>query len=305
VDATDELGSMAGALNSTLDAIEGALIDVRQIAMLLADNATGVARNSDTLSSGAQQQAASLEQTAASLEEITATIKQSASSIQEADQVAASSHSVAEQGGRVVTEAIHAMNGISDSSRRIADIITTIDEIALQTNLLALNASVEAARAGEQGRGFAVVAGEVGNLAQRSAAAAKEVKVLIHDSLERIRAGHALVGESGKALADIILAVKQVSHLVTEIASGAREQSVGVDQVNQAVAQMDQITQSSAGQTDALAHTAGQLADSAAQLKGLLLRFQLRGQRDQRLPPPLPAANENDELPLSLAAGDD
>jgi methyl-accepting chemotaxis protein len=168
------------------------------------------------------------------------------------------------------------MEGITTASRRIGDIITTIDEIALQTNLLALNAAVEAARAGEQGRGFAVVASEVGNLAQRSASAAKEVKTLIRDSLERIDTGHTLVGESGRALSDIIVAVKQVTEIVAQIASGSREQSLGVEQVNQAIAQMDQVTQASAGQTDDLAHTAAQLAASASHLTGLLSRFQLR-----------------------------
>jgi methyl-accepting chemotaxis protein len=187
-----------------------------------------------------------------------------------------SSRDVAERGGSVVTGAISAMDEITKSSRRIGDIITTIDEIALQTNLLALNAAVEAARAGEQGRGFAVVAAEVGNLAQRSAAAAKEVKTLIQDSLERIDAGHELVGESGRALSDIILSVKKVTDIVGEIASASREQSIGVDQVNQAVSQMDQVTQSNAAQTEELSHTAADLSGNAERLRNLLAGFTLR-----------------------------
>jgi methyl-accepting chemotaxis protein len=274
----DELGEIAQQLNHTLDAIERVFAEVRHVAHTLADAAARLASNSDQLSHGAQQQAASLEETAASLEEITATVKQSAGNAQQANTVALGSRDVAERGGGVVAQAISAMDEITKASRRIGDIITTIDEIALQTNLLALNAAVEAARAGEQGRGFAVVASEVGNLAQRSAAAAKEVKTLIQDSLERIQAGHQLVGESGRALNDIIVSVKKVTDIVGEIAEAAREQSIGVDQVNQAVSQMDQVTQNSAGQTDQLSHTAQGLAESASHLKKLMLRFRLNGE---------------------------
>jgi methyl-accepting chemotaxis protein len=271
----DELGRMAGQLNLTLEEIDRVFAEVRNVAITLAEAAAKLAHSSDQISHGAQQQAASLEETAASLEEITATVKQSAGNAQQADQVAVSSRDTAERGGSVVAGAISAMDEITKASRRIGDIITTIDEIALQTNLLALNAAVEAARAGEQGRGFAVVASEVGNLAQRSAAAAKEVKTLIQDSLERIQAGHQLVGESGRALNDIILSVKKVTEIVGEIASAAKEQSVGVDQVNQAVSEMDQVTQSNAAQTDQLSHTAQSLSESAAHLTQLLTRFRL------------------------------
>ncbi|MET0389278.1 MAG: methyl-accepting chemotaxis protein [Polyangiales bacterium] len=275
IDAQDELGRMATQLNATLEAIERVFGEVRSVAGSLAEAASKLAQSSDSISQGAQQQAASLEETAASLEEITATVKQSAGNAQQADTVAVGSRDVAERGGSVVAGAISAMDEITKASRRIGDIITTIDEIALQTNLLALNAAVEAARAGEQGRGFAVVASEVGNLAQRSAAAAKEVKSLIQDSLERIQAGHQLVGESGRALNDIIVSVKKVTDIVGEIASAAREQSIGVDQVNQAVSQMDQVTQSNAAQTDQLSHTAQGLAENAEQLTKLLTRFRL------------------------------
>jgi len=281
VSSQDELGQMAQQLNLTVESIERVLGEVRTVSSALADAAGSLAASSDQISQGAQQQAASLEETAASLEEITATVKQSAGNAQQADQVAVGSRDVAERGGSVVAGAISAMDEITKASRRIGDIITTIDEIALQTNLLALNAAVEAARAGEQGRGFAVVASEVGNLAQRSAAAAKEVKTLIQDSLERIQAGHELVGESGRALNDIIVSVKKVTGIVGEIASAAREQSIGVDHVNQAVSQMDQVTQSNAAQTDQLSHTAQGLAEHAEHLKQLLLRFQLSGPNER------------------------
>jgi methyl-accepting chemotaxis protein len=273
--STDEIGQMAKQLNATVESIERVFAEVRSVASAVADAAGNLAQSSDQISHGAQQQAASLEETAASLEEITATVKQSAGNAQQADQVAVGSRDVAERGGSVVAGAISAMDEITKASRRIGDIITTIDEIALQTNLLALNAAVEAARAGEQGRGFAVVASEVGNLAQRSAAAAKEVKALIQDSLERIHAGHELVGESGRALNDIIVSVKKVTDIVGEIASASREQSLGVDQVNQAVSQMDQVTQNNAAQTDQLTHTAQGLADHAEHLRKLLMRFRL------------------------------
>jgi methyl-accepting chemotaxis protein len=312
VDASDEIGQMAHRLNESLEAIEAAFQQVRRVAVALAEAAPQLASSSDQISNGAQQQAASLEETAASLEEITAAVKQSAGNAQQASQLALSSRDVAEKGGEVVTDAVRAMNEIMKSSRRIGDIITTIDEVALQTNLLALNAAVEAARAGELGRGFAVVAAEVGNLAQRSAAAAKEVKTLIQDSLQRVEAGHSLVDQSGKSLHEIIHSVKKVTDVVGEIAAAAREQSVGVDQVNQAVSQMDQVTQTNAAQTQELTRTAEHLADSARRLRELVERFQLgdvgddafAGSRKRGAPPKLERVakrrspdNDNDASP--------
>lgn len=271
----DEIGAMAEALNMAFEAVQEALTRVQVVASTLASTANDLSGSAEQISSGAQQQASSLEETAASLEEITATVRQSAGNAQQASQLAEQSRDVATQGGSVVGEAVTAMEEVTRASRRIGDIITTIDEIALQTNLLALNAAVEAARAGEQGRGFAVVAAEVGSLAQRSAAAAKEVKNLIEDTLERVSNGHALVGRSGQALGEIITSVKRVTDIVGEIASAAREQSAGVEQVNQAVTQMDQVTQSNAAQTDALSQTAGSLASAASELQDLVGRFQL------------------------------
>ncbi len=275
--AKDEIGEMAMALNAAFDSVHEALTRVQTVASNLASTATDLSGSAEEISAGAQQQASSLEETAASLEQITATVRQSAGNAQQASQLAEQSRDVATQGGNVVSEAVTAMEEVTRSSRRIGDIITTIDEIALQTNLLALNAAVEAARAGEQGRGFAVVAAEVGSLAQRSAAAAKEVKNLIEDTLERVSNGHTLVGRSGQALGEIITSVKRVTDIVGEIASASREQSAGVEQVNQAVTQMDQVTQGNAAQTDALSQTAASLASAASELHQLVGKFQLRG----------------------------
>lgn len=286
VTTNDEVGRMSSNLNRALVAVDDAFQRVRTVAVEMASAAQELAGSSELLASGAQEQAASLEETAASLEEITATVKQSAGNAQQANQLAMSSRETAERGGEIVGQAVIAMTEVTKSSRRIEDIITTIDEIALQTNLLALNAAVEAARAGEQGRGFAVVAAEVGNLAQRSATAAKEVKSLIEDTLSRVDVGNGFVGESGTALSQIIVSVKKVTDLFGEIAAAAREQSAGVDQVNEAVAQMDRVTQGTAAQTSELSRTADGLATQAAQLDTLLAQFQLSGHEAATAPPP-------------------
>ena len=274
-DSDDEIGRMAKSLNRALDTIDLAFHEVLAVAGRVTDASTKLASSSEVISSGAHQQAASLEETAASLEEITATVKQSAGNAQAASQLASASRETAESGGKIVEQAVVAMNEVTQASRKIGDIITTIDEIALQTNLLALNAAVEAARAGEQGRGFAVVAAEVGNLAQRSAAAAKEVKALIQDAIVRVETGQGLVDRSGRALAEIITSVKKVTDIFGEIAAAAGEQSIGIDQVNEAVSQMDRVTQSNAAQTSRMSHTAESLATQATQLDELLARFTL------------------------------
>src|SRR5207249_2890955 len=180
------------------------------------------------------------------------------------------SRDTAERGGQVVTSAVASMQDITQSSERIAEIITVIDEIAFQTNLLALNAAVEAARAGEQGRGFAVVAAEVRNLAQRSAAAAKEIKALIHDSVQKVKTGSALVNQSGQTFHEIVASVKRVTEIIAEIAGASQEQSQGIEQVNKAVVQMDRLVQSSAAQTEELSSTALALAVHAKQLRALV-----------------------------------
>jgi uncharacterized membrane-anchored protein YhcB (DUF1043 family) len=252
-----------------------ALLEVSAIADSVASASQQLAAASEELSSGAQEQASSLEETASSLEEITGTIQQNADNAQQANQLAGNSRSVAEKGGEVVGRAVQGMSEINVASKKIADIITAIDEIAFQTNLLALNAAVEAARAGEQGRGFAVVAGEVRNLAQRSAAAAKEIKGLIQDSVAKVEAGTELVNQSGHTLAEIVTSVKRVTDIVSEIAAASREQASGIEQVNKAVTQMDQVTQGNASQTEELSGTAEGLAGQATQLQQLVAQFNL------------------------------
>jgi len=281
----DEVGQLGQALNEALSAIQTTLIEARVVADSVATAAQQLSSASEEISSGAQEQASGLEETASSLEEITSTVKQNADNAQQASQLAVSAKEVAEKGGRIVSDAVQGMSEINSSSRRIADIITTIDEIAFQTNLLALNAAVEAARAGEQGRGFAVVAGEVRNLAQRSAGAAREIKVLIQDSVQKVASGSDLVNQSGEALEQIVTSVKRVTDIVSEIAAASREQTRGIEQVNTAVTQMDTVTQSNASQTEELSSTAESLAGQAEQLQGLVSKFKLE-ESVQRLSQP-------------------
>ena len=252
-----------------------ALIEVSAIADSVASASQQLAAAAEELSSGAQEQASSLEETAASLEQITGTIQQNADNAQQANQFSCNSRDVAEKGGEVVGRAVQGMGEINAASKKIADIITAIDEIAFQTNLLALNAAVEAARAGEQGRGFAVVAGEVRNLAQRSAGAAKEIKGLIQDSVAKVENGSKLVNQSGQTLEEIVSSVKRVTDIVSEIAAASQEQAGGIEQVNKAVTQMDQVTQANASQTEELSSTAESLAAQAAQLQEVVGQFNL------------------------------
>jgi methyl-accepting chemotaxis protein len=275
IDSRDEVGQMAAALNRATDAIRATLSDVRKSADNMSNSAQQLAAASEQLASGAQEQASSLEETSATMEEITSTIKQNADNAKQANQVATGSRDTAEKGGQVVSDAVGAMGQINESSKNIAEIITAIDEIAFQTNLLALNAAVEAARAGEQGRGFAVVATEVRNLAQRSATSAKEIKRLIQDSVRKVENGSELVNKSGETLREIVGSVKRVTDIVAEIAAASQEQSVGVEQVNKAMTQMDQVTQNNASQTEELSATAQSLASSSEELQAMVSRFRL------------------------------
>ncbi len=281
----DEVGQMAKALNAAVEGMREALTEVRASAEDLANSSQQLAASSEELSSGAQEQASGLEETSASLEEITTSVKQNADSAKQANQLAAAARDTAEKGGQVVTAAVAAMGEINTSSKKIADIITAIDEIAFQTNLLALNAAVEAARAGEQGRGFAVVAAEVRSLAQRSATAAKEIKTLIQDSVRKVEAGSQMVNQSGDVLLEIVSSVKRVTDIVGEIAAASREQSTGVEQVAKAMSQMDQVTQQNAAQTEELSATAQVLSSGADHLQALVARFRLEKERNGRLAP--------------------
>lgn len=259
-----------------------AITNVDEISTAVAAASQQLAAAAEQLSSGAQQSASSLEETASSLEEMTATVKQNADNADQANQLANTSRGTAEQGGEVVASAVTAMAEINQASKKIADIITTIDEIAFQTNLLALNAAVEAARAGEQGRGFAVVAGEVRNLAQRSATAAREIKGLIQDSVQKVETGSALVNRSGDTLSAIVASVKKVTDIVAEIAAASREQSAGIEQINKAVAQMDQVTQSNASQTEEMSGTAVALSGQAENLQAVVAQFNINKSAEQR-----------------------
>jgi methyl-accepting chemotaxis protein len=246
ITSNDELGQLLIALKT----MDGKLVEIVSSVRTTADAVGGAAselsQGNDDLSSRTQEQASALEETASSMEEMTATVKQNADNARQANQLAVGAREQAQRGGEVVQRAIGAMGEINHASRRIADIISVIDEIAFQTNLLALNAAVEAARAGEQGRGFAVVATEVRNLAQRSASAAKEIKDLIVDSVDKVKVGSELVDESGHTLSEIMDSVKKVTDIVAEIAAASQEQSAGIEQVNNAVTQMDGVTQQNA-----------------------------------------------------------
>ncbi|HEY5760768.1 MAG TPA: methyl-accepting chemotaxis protein [Steroidobacter sp.] len=246
ITSKDEFARLLRAMQD----MDGKLSDIVGSVRLGADSVGSAARQissgNDDLSQRTQEQASALEETASSMEEMTATVKQNADNARQASQLATGARDQADRGGAVVGRAVGAMGEISASSKRIADIIDVIDEIAFQTNLLALNAAVEAARAGEQGRGFAVVASEVRNLAQRSATAAKEIKDLINDSVAKVQAGTELVDESGKSLHEIVASVKRVADIVAEISAASEEQASGIDQVNTAITQMDTTTQQNA-----------------------------------------------------------
>ena len=248
-----------GDINETINKFEEVVGEIVESSEFFKNTSEEIAAGNNNLSQRAEEQASTLEETASSMEELTGTVKNNADNAQQANQLAASARATAEKGGDVVKEAVVAMEEINSSSSKIAEIIGVIDEIAFQTNLLALNASVEAARAGEQGRGFAVVATEVRNLAGRSATAAKEIKELITDSAEKVENGSKLVNESGETLSEIVTGVKKVGDIISEIAAASAEQSAGIDQINKAVSQMDEMTQQNA----ALAEEASAASESA------------------------------------------
>jgi methyl-accepting chemotaxis protein len=275
VDTKDEVGQMAESLNQAAEAMCVVLGEMRESAQSMANSSQELASASEELSSGAQEQASSLEEITSTVEQAASSIKQNADNAKQANQVSSGAREVADKGGQVLSAAVSAMGEINESSKNIAEIITTIDEIAFQTNLLALNAAVEAARAGEQGRGFAVVATEVRNLAQRAASSAKEIKRLIQDSVRKVENGSKLVNESGETLQEILGSAKKTTDLVAEIAAASREQSLGVEQINKAMIQLDQVTQANSSQTEELSATAQSLSAHALQLQSLAERFRV------------------------------
>ena len=238
-----------------------------------------IASGNNELSSRTESQASALEQTAASMEQLSATVKQNADSAAQANQLAMSASTVAIKGGEVVGQVVDTMKGINASSRKISDIISVIDGIAFQTNILALNAAVEAARAGEQGRGFAVVASEVRSLAGRSAEAAKEIKILINASVERVEHGTTLVDQAGATMTEVVSSIRRATDLMGEISAASNEQSLGVSQVGEAVTQMDQVTQQNAALVEEMAAAANGLKSQAQDLVQVVALFKLNGQQ--------------------------
>ncbi len=274
----DEVADLLQALRAMNMRLAGVVSSVRGNAESVATASAQIAHGNHDLSQRTEEQASALQQTAASMEQLGSTVEQNASHARQANELAASAAKVARSGGDAVGRVVTTMQGIHDSSRRIADIIGVIDGIAFQTNILALNAAVEAARAGEQGRGFAVVAGEVRALAQRSAEAAREIKSLIHASVEQVEQGHGLVAEAGQTMERIMDAIQRVSTIVDEISHASAEQSAGVGQVGQAVSQMDQVTQQNAALVEESAAAAESLKEQARQLVGAVAVFRLASQ---------------------------
>jgi methyl-accepting chemotaxis protein len=272
---TDETGQLLLALSQMTQNLRKLVGEVSGGAHTVSETSAQIAQGNIDLSQRTEEQASTLEETASSLEELTATVTQNAHNARQASQLAVGASDIARKGGVVVGEVVRTMTGISESSRKIGDIISVIDGIAFQTNILALNAAVEAARAGEQGRGFAVVAAEVRNLAQRSAAAAKEIKSLIADSADKVDAGTKLVDAAGKTMDEIVGSVKQVTELIAEIAAASQEQSTGIAQVNTAVTQMDQVVQQNASLVEEATAATESMKEQAGSLLQMVSRFNL------------------------------
>ena len=277
VSSKDEAGQLLLALKNMNENLVRIVADVRGGTDTIATASAQIAAGNLDLSSRTEQQASSLEETASSMEELTSTVKQNADNARQANQMAVSASAVAGKGGEVVSRVVETMVSINQSSRKVVDIISVIDGIAFQTNILALNAAVEAARAGEQGRGFAVVASEVRNLAQRSAAAAKEINTLISDSVEKVDAGARLVDEAGATMNEIVTSIQSVTDVMAEILAASQEQSSGIEQVNQAIAQMDQVTQQNASLVEESAAASATMQDQAAKLAQTVSVFKLDG----------------------------
>ncbi|MDB5765438.1 MAG: methyl-accepting chemotaxis sensory transducer [Collimonas fungivorans] len=275
VRSRDETGQLMQALKDMNHSLQKIVGEVRSGTDTIATASGQIAAGNQNLSQRTEQQASSLEETAASMEQLTSTVKQNADNASQANQLAVSASEVALHGGTVVTQVVSTMGAINISSKKIVDIIGVIDGIAFQTNILALNAAVEAARAGEQGRGFAVVAAEVRSLAQRSAAAAKEIKGLIDDSVEKVGLGSRLVDQAGSTMEEIVASVRRVTDIMGEITAASQEQTAGIEQINQAISQMDQVTQQNAALVEEAAAAAASLQDQAGTLAEVVGAFKL------------------------------
>jgi len=275
ITSNDETGQLLQALKDMNDSLINTVGKVRQGTETIGVASREIAAGNGDLSSRTESQASSLEETASSMEELTATVKQNADNARQANQLVVSASDFAVKGGNVVGQVVQTMGSIKESSRKIVDIIGVIDGIAFQTNILALNAAVEAARAGEQGRGFAVVAAEVRNLAQRSAGAAKEIKALIGDSVEKVDTGSRLVDEAGQTMEQIVTSVKHVADIMSEITAASQEQSAGIGEINQAITQMDEMTQQNAALVEQAAAAAESMQEQAALLAEAVAAFKL------------------------------
>ncbi len=289
ISSHDEIGQLLLAMRVMNEKLGGIVRQVRTGTDTIANAATEIAAGNLDLSSRTEQQAASLEETASSMEELTSTVRQNADNARQANQMVTDASAIAVQGGAAFSRVVETMESIKGSSRQVVDIIAVIDGIAFQTNILALNAAVEAARAGEQGRGFAVVAAEVRNLAQRASAAAKEIKALIDKSVGLVDAGNLLVGQAGKTMTEIVDSVSKVNGVMAEIMAATQEQSAGIEQVNRAVGQMDQVTQQNAALVEEAAAAAASLQDQAGQLAREVGAFKLDPASPGAAFPPAPA----------------
>jgi methyl-accepting chemotaxis protein len=276
VTGKDETSQLLQALDEMRRRLQGIVSSVRENSESVATGSGQIAQGNADLSQRTEEQASALEQTAATMDELSSTVRNNADNAKQANQLALSASTVAQQGGTVVGEVVETMKGINESSKKISDIISVIDGIAFQTNILALNAAVEAARAGEQGRGFAVVASEVRSLAQRSAEAAKEIKILINASVERVEQGTALVDKAGVTMSEIVSSIRRVADIVGEISSASSEQSSGIAQVGEAITQMDKVTQQNAALVEESAAAAESLRQQADQLVQVVAVFKLR-----------------------------
>ena len=275
VTSTDETGRLLQALKTMNDGLSGIVTEVRTGTEHIASASTQIASGNLDLSARTEEQASSLAETASSMEQLTTTVRQNADNARQANQLAMNASEVAQRGGAVVAEVVNTMDAINSSARKIVDIISVIDGIAFQTNILALNAAVEAARAGEQGRGFAVVATEVRNLAQRSAAAAKEIKELINNSVEKVDTGSTLVTQAGATMGEVVSSIQRVTDIMGEITSASVEQSSGIEHVNHAISQMDAVTQQNAALVEEAAAAAASLQEQAGALAQVVAIFKL------------------------------
>ena len=297
VTSSDETGQLLQALKVMNENLRQMVSGVRSSTETIATASSEIASGNLDLSSRTEEQAAALEQTASSMEELTSTVKHNTENVQHANKLAQAAAAVAARGGTVVTEVVGTMSAINTSASKIADIISVIDGIAFQTNILALNAAVEAARAGEQGRGFAVVATEVRNLAQRSAAAAKEIKGLIDDSVNNVAAGTKLVTEAGSTMEEIVESIRRVSDIMSEIAAASAEQNVGIEQVSQAVGQMDQVTQQNAALVEQAAAASASLQEQAQVLSSQMSIFKIENRASAALLAPV-RVTRSDTVPI-------